>query len=335
MTDFPQHVADLSKDNTDLPENRTEKIPVGISSCLLGERERYDGGHKKSSYIMDTLGEYFDYRAFCPEMEIGLGVPRETIRLVQQDDTVRVVGSKNPDLDVTDALVASAHQQRDWHQKLFAYIVKKDSPSCGMERVKVFKKDTPHRIGSGFYTKTLMENFPNLPIEEEGRLGDSVLRENFIHRVFIYRRWHELIDSGLTLNKLTDFHARHKLVLFSHNQDAARTLGNSLSNAHKLDLEQYAYSYISALMAILKIPATRRNHVNVLQHIQGYLKQYLDKDDKQELVESIERYRVGQLPLIVPITLLNHYFRKFPNEYIDRSYYLAPHPKELMLLNAL
>lgn len=317
-----------------------EKIPVGISSCLLGERVRFDGGHKRSSYIMDSLGEYFEYRAFCPEMSIGLGVPRETIRLVQADtdtenNNIRCVGTKNPAMDVTEALKTSADEQRHWHQQVFGYIVKKDSPSCGMERVKVYKKNNPHRIGSGLYTQRLMKNFPNLPVEDEGRMGDSVLRENFIHRVFIYYRWSKLLDSGLSWKKLTDFHARHKYVLFSHDQTAARTLGNSLSNAHQLVIEDYAQSYVAALMAILKISATRANHVNVLQHIQGYLKQDLDKDDKQELVESIENYRLGRLPLIVPVTLLNHYFRKFPNEYISQSFYLTPHPKELMLLNLL
>ena len=314
------------------------KIAVGISSCLLGERVRFDGGHKKSSYIMDTLGEYFDYRSFCPEMAIGMGVPRETIRLVKTEaanDAHRAVGVRNPDMDVTEKLIASAHQQRHWHQDIFGYIVKKDSPSCGMERVKVYRKDSPHRNGIGLYTRTLMENFPNLPIEEEGRLGDSILRENFIHRVFIYQRWRLLLDSGVSIKSLTDFHAQHKYILYSHDQTAARSLGNSLSNAHKLDIDEYARSYESALMALLKKTATRKNHVNVLQHIQGYLKRDLDKDDKQELVESIDSYRLGQLPLIVPVTLLNHFFRKHPNDYIANSYYLKPHPKELMLLNSL
>lgn len=322
-------------DVDDTDKEQDKKIPVGISSCLLGERVRFDGGHKKSSYITDTLGQYFEYHPFCPEMAIGMGVPRETIRLVAKDEGVRVVGTKNVDMDVTDALVQEGHAQRHWHQHMFGYIVKKDSPSCGMERVKVYKKDSPQRSGIGLYTRTLMENFPNLPVEEEGRLGDAVLRENFVHRVFIYQRWHQMLDEELSWKALTDFHARHKYILYSHDQVAARALGNALSNAHRLDIHDYANSYLSSLMAILKKPASRKNHVNVMQHIQGYLKQELDKDDKQELVESIESYRLGRLPLIVPVTLLNHYFRKHPNDYISNSYYLNPHPKELMLLNTL
>ncbi len=312
-----------------------QKIPLGISACLLGERVRFDGGHKQNRYIMDTLGQYFSFRPFCPEVEIGLGVPRQTIRLVKSENGVEAVGVKNPDLNVSRELRNVAEAQRNWHQQVFGYILKKDSPSCGMERVRLYQKDQPQRIGVGLYAEVLMKNFPHLPVEEEGRLGDALLRENFIQRVFIYRRWHQLVEDGLTWGALTEFHGRHKLILMSHDQDRARALGRELSNAHQQPVEAYAEKYLAELMQILKIVASRGNHVNVLEHIRGYLKRDLDADDKRELSESIENYRLGLLPLIVPITLLRHHFRKIPNEYIERSYYMQPHPDELMLLNAL
>lgn len=318
-----------------ISDNAQTLIPVGISSCLIGERVRFDGGHKQSRYIMDTLGEYFEFRSFCPEMAIGMGVPRQPIRLINDQQRVEAVGVKDPSINVTDELLQIADKQRQWHQQMFGYIVKKGSPSCGMERVKIYVNGNPQQQGGGLYTRTMMENFPNLPVEEEGRLGDLRLRENFIKRVFTYKRWQDMVDSGLGWAALTDFHARHKLILYSHNQDLGRKLGKELSAAREQPLEEFAAHYLTSLMAILKITAKPSNHVNVLEHIRGYLKQELDKDDKQELSESIENYRLGLLPLIVPITLLRHHFRKHPNDYIERSYYMQPHPGELMLLNSL
>jgi uncharacterized protein YbgA (DUF1722 family)/uncharacterized protein YbbK (DUF523 family) len=314
---------------------RQDKILLGISSCLIGEKVRFDGGHKLNRYVLDTLGKYFSYRPFCPEMAIGLGVPRETIRLVEVDGQCQAIGSKNAELKVTDALIQSAQDQQDWHRQIYGYIVKKDSPSCGMERVRVYHQDHPQRNGVGLYTETMMQNFPNLPIEEEGRLADPVLREGFVKRVFVYRRWHDMLAGGLDWAALTEFHGRHKLILYSHNQDLGRKLGRELSAAHNQPVEAYAPSYLTQLMDILKIYAKRSNHVNVLEHIRGYLKRDLDKSDKQELSDSIESYRLGLLPLIVPIALLRHHFRRIPNKYIERSYYMQPHPDELMLLNSL
>lgn len=310
-------------------------IPVGISSCLIGEPVRFDGGHKQNAYIMSTLGQYFDFRSFCPEMAIGLGAPRPTLRLVKQQERVEARGVKDQAIDVTDDLIDIAEQQKPWHEDICGYIVKKGSPSCGMERVKVYHKDIPQADGVGLYTQTVMRNFPNLPVEEEGRLGDPHLRENFIQRVYIYQRWKSLVANDLNWASLMDFHARHKLIFFSHNQDMSRQLGKALSKAQDQAIEVFAEQYIADLMSILKITATRKNHVNVLEHIRGYLKQDLDKDDKQELSESIENYRQGLLPLIVPVTLLRHHFRRNPDDYIERSYYMQPHPKELKLLNLL
>lgn len=313
-----------------------DKIKIGISSCLMGENVRFDSGHKKNDYVTGILKDYFEFSPFCPEVSIGLGIPRETIRLITVDDEIRCVGTKSDDLDVTEKLYQSAEDQKHWHTELSGYILKKDSPSCGMERVKLYKGTDKggmaEKIATGLYAKRLMENFPHLPVEEEGRLSDPRLRENFIQRVYIYARWQEMEHDGFSLAGLQAFHAQHKYIFMSHNQNLGRTLGFSLANSDK-DINSLAAEYLELMMTLLKSIATRKNHVNTLQHIQGYLKNDLDAGDKEELRETIENYQKFLLPLIVPITLMRHHFRRHPKGYIENSFYLKPHPGEMMLLN--
>lgn len=309
------------------------KIPIGISSCLLGEQVRYNGGHKKQPYIVNTLGKFFEFKPFCPEVSIGLGIPREPIRIVMDGSELapnfRVVGTNSPDLDVTDDLTDCAQQQQPWVQELCGYIFKKDSPSCGMERVKAYRKSQPLRQGVGIFAKVLMENNPLMPCEEEGRLNDLRLRENFIERVYVYYRWRQAVNDGLTPKALIDFHSRHKFIVMSHSQKGYRELGRLLADIPKTDFDKFAASYISQLMAVLKSPASRKNHINVLQHLQGYLKSSLDAEDKQEMLHAIEACRNKSAPLTIPRTLLRHHFRKYPDPYIQQSYYLSPYPDEL------
>jgi uncharacterized protein YbgA (DUF1722 family)/uncharacterized protein YbbK (DUF523 family) len=310
------------------------KIPVGISSCLLGENVRFDGGHKQHSYVQQTLGEYFEFKPFCPEVAIGLGIPRKPIRLVRHpgSEEIRCVSTVDASKDFTDQLADAARQQTHWQEELCGYILKRGSPSCGMERVKVYsEKGMPFNDGAGIYAATMMRIFPELPCEEEGRLGDSRLRENFIQRVYVMWRWKQLLESGISVGKLVDFHARHKLIIMSHDQQDYRNLGKLVASIRKENLQELVPVYLADLMKALKKIASVGNHVNVLQHIQGYLKQNLDRDDKQELVQCIEEYRSGIVPLIVPITLLNHHFRRNPNDYIERSWYMKPYPAELSL----
>lgn len=311
-----------------------KKIPIGISSCLLGQEVRYDGGHKYHSYIDATLGQFFEFKSFCPEMVAGLGVPRPAVQLRNTADGIRALGIKDRQLDVTQQL-QEAGQQLSATDQLCGYILKKDSPSCGMERVKVYTNDVPARVGVGLFAAYLQQHFPDLPIEEEGRLGDPRLRENFIQRVFITQRWHVLNQQGLTVHGLMRFHSQHKLIAMSHEQNLAHKLGRLVAEVRPDTLYKIAPCYFSELMICLKIVATRGNHVNVLQHIQGYLKNRLDADDKKELVEVIEDYRQEKLPLIVPLTLLRHHFRRQPDAFITGSYYMYPHPEELCLLNEL
>jgi uncharacterized protein YbgA (DUF1722 family)/uncharacterized protein YbbK (DUF523 family) len=310
-----------------------KKIPIGISSCLLGQAVRYDGGHKRDAYINGTLSEYFDFHPFCPEVEIGLGTPRPTIHLVKVDGALRCVGIKDPEIDVTERLRLHAEQKKALHAELCGYILKNNSPSCGMERVKVYEGIQSHKDGVGIYAQEMMRLNPLLPVEEEGRLGDAGLRENFIQRVYVLYRWKQMLETGLTPSDLTQFHARHKLIIMSH--DDYRDLGQLLASVTKANVADLAEQYILQLMITLKKVAKRKNHVNVLQHIQGYLKKDLAADDKAELCEVIERYRNGYIPLIVPITLLKHHFRKSPDPYIDDSYYMSPYPQELRLINQL
>jgi uncharacterized protein YbgA (DUF1722 family)/uncharacterized protein YbbK (DUF523 family) len=309
------------------------KIPIGISSCLLGQPVRYDGGHKRDNYIVGTLADYFDFQPFCPEIAIGMGTPRPTIHLVNSNKQIRSIGVKNPDIDVTDQLRDYANQQKSTHSDLCGYILKKGSPSCGMERVKVYSNGQPQQIGTGIYAEVMMRNNPLLPVEEEGRLGDPRLRENFIQRVYVLHRWKLLITEGLTPQRLTRFHAQHKLIIMSHANYA--DLGQLLATVSKENIVEVAKIYIAQLMTTLKKLASRKSHVNVLQHIQGYLKKELTADDKAELSELIERYRLGEVPLIVPLTLLKHHFRKNPDAYIEDSYYMCPYPAPLQLSNAL
>ncbi len=309
------------------------KIRIGISSCLIGEKVRYDGAHKQHSYITGTLADYFEFQPLCPEVGIGLGVPRPAIHLLEKDGEVRCVDNKKPELDYTDQLKSYANQQGAAHDHLCGYILKKDSPSCGMERVKVHGDLMPVRKGVGVYAQQMMLNHPYLPVEEEGRLGDPKLRENFIQRVYVLNRWKNMLSKGLSLSKLTEFHARHKLILMSRGDYQA--LGRLLANADAEHLQHTANIYLNEMMQQLKNLATRKKHVNVLQHIQGYLKKELSKEDKKELCEIIGQYHAGLIPLIVPITLLKHHFRKCPDPYIDNSYYMFPYPQELQLINQL
>lgn len=309
------------------------KIPVGISSCLLGEKVRFDGQHQLDSYVEKTLGHYFEYRSFCPEVAIGLGIPRRPIRLIAAGEEVRCVSTLDETVDYTQALTDCADAQSQWHAGLCGYILKKASPSCGMERVKVYEAHHARRDGIGIYAATLMRNYPDLPVEEEGRLGDPVLRENFVQRVYVLARWKALEADGLSVAGLVNFHARHKLILMSHCPTSYRALGPLVAGTTKASLPEVAPVYLRMLMTALKRKATRGKHANVLLHVQGYLKKQLDADDKAELSEAIAQYLRGQVPLIVPITLLNHFFRKHPNDYIRDSWYMRPYPAEMSLQN--
>lgn len=313
-----------------------ERPLIGISSCVLGEKVRYDGTAKRDRWVVEELGKHVDYRPVCPEMAIGLGTPRPPIRLVGRPDAYRVVGVEDPRVDVTEALEAFALNTASLMHDVSGYVFMSKSPSCGMERVKLYgEHGQAEKKGVGAYARVLMASLPHLPCEEEGRLNDPMLRENFVNRVFAYRRWQTLRRGDLSAKSLIDFHARHKYMVMAHSQAAYQRLGRLLSHLKGVDLQRVADAYEAEFMTALKRRVSPSRHVNVLQHIQGYLKERIDGGDKRELADSIEAYRRGEVPLVVPMKLLRHYFRRNPDHYIDRQWYLDPYPESLGLRNAI
>lgn len=311
-----------------------DKIAIGISSCLLGQKVRFDGGHKHNAYITQSLGEFFSFVPFCPELAIGMTIPRAPIQLREIDHEIHAVGVKDSTIDKTAELSAYGKAVAQDHRQLCGYIFKKDSPSCGMERVKVYShRPMPEKRGRGIYASAFMAAQPALPTEEEGRLMDPRLRENFIERVFVYSRWQAQQSAGMTPAALVEFHTRHKFIIQAHNESAYRELGRLASTAGDGDFPHKTAAYLSQLMTALKHLATPRTHANVLMHIMGFLKKRLNSGDKQELLALIDDYRLGQVPLIVPLTLIKHYLRLYPDDYINQQFYLNPHPRELMLRN--
>ena len=313
-----------------------EPLRLGVSACLLGAKVRFDGGHKRNRFIIEELGAHFEFVPFCPEVAIGMGTPRPPIRLVGELRAPRAVGSRDDSLDVTDALREYSAITAARLGGLCGFVFKKDSPSCGMERVKVYS-DTgmPHRDGLGIFARAVQEANPLLPVEEEGRLNDPGLRENFVSRVLVYARWQALRQQGLSKKGMIDFHTHHKLLLLAHSPSAYRELGFTLARLDNGPLDALADRYIGRVMQVLKTQASRKRHVNVLQHLLGYLRKQVDDVNRADLAGVIDDYRRGLVPLVVPITLLQHHFRRYPNPYISRQVYLDPHPRELMLRNVL
>jgi uncharacterized protein YbgA (DUF1722 family)/uncharacterized protein YbbK (DUF523 family) len=316
-------------------EPETAKIRVGVSACLLGSEVRFDGGHKRDDFLTDTLGQFVEFVPVCPEVELGLGVPRESVRLVREADGLGMVGNETGK-DITEDMRAFAERRTRalGAERLSGYVLKKDSPSCGMERVRVYAKSgMPSRDGVGLFAQALMRHYPNLPVEEEGRLKDSVLRENFIERVFAYHRLARLFDGRWTVGALVAFHTAHKLILMAHWPKAYAELGRYVANAKKTPRAELRETYEREFMAALRKIATRARHVNVMHHMLGYLRPHLDADSRGELLALVEDYRAGLVPLVVPLTLFRHYVRLFDIAYLKGQLYLEPHPKELMLRN--
>jgi uncharacterized protein YbgA (DUF1722 family)/uncharacterized protein YbbK (DUF523 family) len=317
-------------------EYGSKPLRLGVSACLLGARVRFDGGHKRNRFIIEELGAHFEFVPFCPEVAIGMGTPRPSIRLIGEVQAPRAIGSMDGSLDVTDALREYSTGTARRLDGLCGFVFKKDSPSCGMERVKVYN-DTgmPQRDGAGIFARAVQEANPLLPVEEEGRLNDPGLRENFVLRVLVYARWQALRQQRLSKKGMIDFHTRHKLLLLAHSPSAYRGLGGMLARLDNTPLDALAERYIERVMQVLKTQASRERHVNVLQHLLGYLRKQVDDVNRADLVDVIDDYRRGLVPLVVPVTLLQHHFRRNPNPYISRQVYLNPHPRELMLRNVL
>jgi uncharacterized protein YbgA (DUF1722 family)/uncharacterized protein YbbK (DUF523 family) len=311
------------------------KLKIGISSCLLGENVRWNGGHKKNRYLTDTLGDYVAWVPVCPEMEIGLGVPRETLRLVGDPDDPRLVTTRTQ-IDHTDTMKrwAAERLHRLEKESLCGFIFKSDSPSSGMIRVKAYgKKGMPQKKGVGVFARAFMNHFPLVPVEEDGRLNDPKIRETFIDQIFTLKRWREARSRPSCVGNVVDFHSRNKLTLMAHSPEIARRMGKLVAAGKQMDCGRLEADYEEQMIEALRLKTTVKKNTNVLQHMLGYFKKNLTRDEKQELLDVIGAYRRELTPLIVPITLINHYVRKYDKSYLAGQTYLNPHPMELKLRN--
>lgn len=315
---------------------------IGISACLLGQKVRFNGGHKRARYIQDVLGKHFTFMPMCPEMGIGMGVPRPPIRLItttgKPDEGIEAVLADDHSVSFTDKLKDYAAQQAEKLTDASGFIFMQKSPSCGYTRVKLYHQNgNPLEVAQGIFAAKLDRLLPLMPKEEAGRLNDPVLRENFITRVLAYKDWQEKVDAALTKKALLAFHVRYKYLIMAHHVPSYKTLGQLVSNFSARPLADIAHDYISTFMEALKHVATRKKNTNVLQHLQGYLKKHLQPGEKQELSQLIHHYRQGIIPLVAPVTLLSHHIQKHTDEhdYLRQTLYINPHPYELGLRNAV
>ncbi|EHN68131.1 YbgA family protein [Aliivibrio fischeri] len=308
-------------------------INVGISSCVIGENVRFDGGHKSNKFASNVLSPYFNYIPICPEVGSGMSVPRPTIRLMTNDERIALVDSKDSSIDYTDSMLEFSNKTVDalMDAELCGYIVCANSPSCGMERVKVYSKNNATKNGVGLYTRTLMKKMPWLPVEEDGRLNDPILKENFITRVFCLHDLYQSMDGQPTAGKIVAFHSRYKYTLMSHSTVGYKNLGKLVARVAEYDIHEFFNLYRTQLMQTMSIRATRKNNTNVLMHLQGYFKKDLDSPQKQALAELIQEYNQGLLPLLSPITLIKHHLSMHNNDYLKQQSFLNPYPQELRL----
>ncbi|HEX7415937.1 MAG TPA: DUF523 and DUF1722 domain-containing protein [Smithellaceae bacterium] len=312
-----------------------EKIKLGVSSCLLGENVRYDGGHKLDRFLTDTWGEYVEYIPVCPEAECGLGVPREAMHLEGDPAFPRLITTSTRQ-DMTRRMMTWAHKRVAQLEKeaLCGFIFKSDSPSSGRERIKVYnEKGMPVKKGVGIFARIFMEHFPLLPAEDDGRLHDPGLRENFIERIFALRRWRDILGKKESNGNLVDFHTRHKLLILAHSPKHYQIMGKLVGGQKSIPGQDLYEQYQTLLLESLELKTTLKKNANVLQHMMGYFRQQLSVDEKEELMEVIEYYREGYIPLIVPVTLISHYIRQYDQPYLREQVYLNPHPLELQLRN--
>lgn len=312
----------------------TPPIAIGVSACLLGEHVRYDGGHKHDRYITDTLGAYFTFVPVCPEVGCGLPTPREAMRLEGDPSSPRLM-TRQTRVDRTEQMLAycSATARTLENADLCGFIFKKDSPSSGLFRVKVYNNGQAVKVGRGLFAAAMARHFPLLPMEEEGRLNDPDIRENFIERIFSFRRWKDFIAGKPAIGRLVEFHTGNKLLMMAHSPQIYRELGVLVAHASELKMADLLQRYEELFMKGLALHATVKKNTNVLQHIMGYFKQQLSAEEKVELLEVISQYHDHLLPLIVPMTLLRHYIGKYDQQYLKGQVYLAPHPYQLMLRN--
>ena len=311
------------------------RIRLGISACLLGEPVRFDGGHKRDPFLVESLGQFVDWVPVCPEVESGLDAPRESMRLVQADGRIRLLTNKTGQDHTTRMRTFARRRVEELVEgELCGFVLKKDSPTCGLERVKVYgNAGVPAKSGRGLFAEALVTHFPLLPVEEEGRLCDPRLRENFVERIFAFRRLTALFAARWSMGDVVRFHTAHKLTLMAHRPEAYQRLGRLVASGKSMARSTFQHQYSSEFMTALAALATPRRQANVLQHMLGYFKQMLDRDSRAELLALIADHADGRVPLVVPLTLFAHHIRRCGVTYLAEQVYLRPHPVELMLRN--
>ena len=312
--------------------DQQNKPRIGVSACLMGQPVRFDGGHKNNKFVINECSRHFELHPVCPEAELGLGIPRPVIQLRKFGDEIKLVYSKNPQSQLTPQMRQFAESRIDQFEQLDGFIFKKDSPSCGMERVPVFDDKTGmrQRNGIGIFAEAFKQKHPNIPTEDEGRLGDIGIRESFLERVYAHYRWRNIEDAEHNLHAFREFHKNYKLILMAKNNMAYRELGRMVAGVHKHNMAEVRQKYFSKFMQVMAKVPSRGHHVNVLMHISGYLKDKLDAKDKAELLTWFETYRNRQVDRITPLVLLQHHFLHHPNDYMAEQHYFSPFPSELM-----
>lgn len=309
-------------------------VKIGISACVLGAQVRFDGGHKASTFCTQQLKPLVEYVPVCPEQAIGMSVPRPPIRLqYNAEQQIRLVQTRDNSLDYTEQMLSFTAKLLPQLADLSGYIVCAKSPSCGMERVKLYDTEG-NNLGKqavGLYTRQLMQHYPWLPVEEDGRLLDPALKENFIARVFACYDYQQSMRDGFSIGKLVAFHSRYKFQLLAHSPQAYRQLGRLVAEAKLFQPQELQLRYLTELMQAMRQIASRKQHTNVLQHLQGFFKKVLEPASRAELSELIDRYRLGFVPLLAPVTLLQHHLRRYPNQYLQQQSYFAPYPEQLGL----
>ena len=312
-----------------------KKIPLGVSQCLLGEPVRFDGGHKRNRYLTDILSKYVEFQSVCPELAIGLGVPRKPIRLIVTDGQDRIRGVENPNLDVTDALVAQAAQAAACMPDICGYIFMQNSPSCGVFGLKRYGSNgySVDSKGRGAYAKRFMELMPLIPVEEAGRLNDPGLRDNFITRIFALYDWRQSLQENPTAKNIIAFYSRYKYQVMAHHVPSYYAIGKFLANLAARPIEAINHEFIQLLMSALGHQASRKGNSNAMMHLRGYLKEHISKLEKEELSQLIESYAKGMVPMVVPLTLLKHHLMTLDNPYLKNQTFWSPHPEDLGLRN--
>jgi uncharacterized protein YbgA (DUF1722 family)/uncharacterized protein YbbK (DUF523 family) len=305
---------------------------VGVSACLMGQPVRFDAGHRKNRFLVEDCAGFFQLHPVCPEAELGLGIPRPALQLRQYDQQVRLVYSKNPAHELTPDMRAFAEQRIDVFEQLDGFVFKKDSPSCGLERVPVYDNVSGmrERKGTGVFAETFRRRHPMVPVEDEGRLQDRDIRQNFLERVYAHYRWRQMVDADSKPAGLRDYHQRYKLMLMAKSPDGCRRLGQLVAGAGKQNLPGLRQQYLQGFMQVMEKRPTSGQQVNVLMHIMGYLKSRLDSRDKAELLDWFESYRRQQVSRVTPLVLLQHHLRRYPNDYMAAQYYFSPFPSDLM-----